>query len=131
MAKEEGPRSFARFFEGIGEGDFHQEASEKLFELNNKLQEHALRTDSRVKGKLTLTFDVSIDQRGIMGVSSDCTIKTPKVKRAPAQAWCTKGGNVSFENPRQATLPGVLREVGGREIRQDDAGELRAAVKEV
>jgi hypothetical protein len=130
MAKEAGPRSFARFFENIGEGDFHQEASEKLFELNNALVDHALRTDARVKGKLTLVFDISIDQRGVCGVSVETTVKKPKVKRAPAQAWITKG-NITFEHPRQTTLP--LREVGWREpVRNDDdADEMRPAAKEV
>lgn len=133
MAKDTGPRSFARFFENVGEGDFHQDASAKLFELNNSLVEHALRTDAKVKGKLTIVFDVSIDPRGNVGVNVETTIKKPKVKRAPAQAWVTKG-NITFEHPRQGSLPGVLREVGWREPARndnDDAGEERPAAKEV
>lgn len=119
--KEEGPRSLARFLESIGEGDFHADASEKFFELNNSLQDHALRTDSRVKGKMTMVFDVSIDQRGVVGVTIDTTIKKPKLKRAPAQAWVTKSGNLVTEHPRQTTLP--LREVGGREVKSDNDDE--------
>jgi hypothetical protein len=42
MAKEEGPRSFARFLENVGEGDFHQDASDALFDLGKSIQDLAL-----------------------------------------------------------------------------------------
>lgn len=111
MAKEEGPRSFARFLENVGEGDYHQDASDALFELGKSIQDLALRTESKVKGKLVLTVDMSCDARGVVGVNVEVVTKKPKVKRAPAQAWITKHGNVVFEHPRQTKLP--LQEVGG------------------
>jgi len=116
MSKEmklEGPRSFARFIENVGEGDFHQDASDGLFDLGNAIQNLALRTESKVKGKLILTVDMSCDARGVVGVTVDVQVKKPKVKKAAAQAWITKSGNVVFEHPRQTKLP--LREVGGVE----------------
>jgi hypothetical protein len=126
----EGPRSFARFIENVGEGDFHQDASDALFELGKSIQDLALRTESKVKGKLTLTVDLSCDPRGVIGVNVDVVTKKPKAKRAPAQAWITKHGNVVFEHPRQTKLP--LREVGGAEVTVtlERAGEGRA-VKEI
>jgi hypothetical protein len=125
---KEGPRSFARFIENVGDGDFHQDASDALFELGKAIQDLALRTESKVKGKLTLTIDMSCDARGVVGVNVDVVTKKPKAKRAPAQAWITKHGNVVFEHPRQTKLP--LREVGGVELVVERAGDGRA-VKEI
>jgi len=116
MTKEmklEGPRSFARFIENVGEGDFHRDASDGLFDLGNAIQDLALRTESKVKGKMTIVVEMSCDARGVVGVTVDVQVKKPKVRKAAAQAWITKGGNVVFEHPRQTKLP--LREVGGIE----------------
>lgn len=115
--KREGPRSFARFFEQVGDGDFHRDASKRLFELGNDLRDEALRVDGKVKGKLVITVDMSIDERGQVGFNCDSTVKMQKVKRTPAQAWITAGGNLTLEHPTQIKLP--LREVGGRESDRD------------
>lgn len=125
----EGPRSFARFLENVGDGDFHRDASDGLFDLGNAIQDLALRTETKIKGKLIITVDMSCDPRGVVGVNVDVQVKKPKVKHAAAQAWITKNGNVVFEHPRQTVLP--LREVGARiEVIDDETGEVRSA-KEV
>ena len=126
---EEGPRSFARFFENVGDGDFHRDASDGLYDLGNAIQDQALRTESKVKGKMVITIDMSCDARGVVGVNVDVAVKKPKAKRAAAQAWITKHGNVVFENPRQLKMN--LREVGARLDILEDGASNHQTVKEV
>lgn len=126
--KEEGPRSFARFFENVGDGDFHRDASDGLYDLGNAIQDQALRTESKVKGKMVITIDMSCDARGVVGVNVDVKVAKPKTKRAAAQAWITKAGNVVFENPRQLKMS--LREVGKRaEAILDDGSHVEVVLE--
>lgn len=127
--EEKGPRSFARFIELVSEGEANMDASLALFELGNALQNESLRLNQKVKGELTLTFKMSCDARGVMGIDFDVKTKVPKKKRATAQAWVNKDGNTVFEPPRQIKLP--LREVGGpAEALEVSTGEIRP-VREV
>lgn len=127
---DEGARSFARFVEGLGDGDMLADTSEALHKLSSALQDHALFVNDKAKGTMTIKIKASCDPRGVMGFDYDVEVKTPKRKRAPAQAWVTKGGNVQFENPRQPALP-FVREVSiKREERDVDDGAERQ-VREV
>jgi len=110
--KKEGPRSFARFIEQVGDGDLLADASSGLYELSNALQDESLRLNAKVKGKLIIEIPMTCDPRGVMGIDFNVKVNKPTKKRATAQAWVTKGGNVIFESPRQTSLP--LREVSGR-----------------
>jgi hypothetical protein len=114
----EGPRSFTRFFDDIGEGDFQRDAAEKLFELVSALRDEAIYCNGKVKGKFALTLDFSIDPRGVVAVDCDSKIKKPTRKRAPAQAWITAGGNLTLEHPRQLKLP-------VREVKNDNHSDAR------
>lgn len=122
-----GPRSFARFIETVGDGDFHQELSEGLFELSQTIQSEALRVNGKIKGKLSFTMTLSCDPRGVIGVDCDVAVKKPRTKRPTAQAWINKDGNVVFEHPRQINLP--LREVAPARDEHVDlsTGEIRPA----
>jgi hypothetical protein len=125
--KQEGPRSFARFLEGVGEGDCVREASELLFELNNKLQDEALARSDKVVGEFVLKIKMSCDHKGNVVMVHDIDIKKPKPKRLGSIGWMTKGGNVTFVHPKQTTLP--LREVDAPRQQQIDAdtGEIQPA----
>lgn len=124
--RHEGPRSFARFLEGLGDGDAVNELSEQLFELTGKLQDEALARGDKVAGMLTFKLAISADPRGNVGMVYDVEIKKPKPKRVPAIGWLTKGGNVTFEHPKQIKLP--LREVSaGAESMDLETGEITPA----
>lgn len=120
--KKEGARSFAVFVADCADGELLSEASQELHDLVSKLGEMADEYHCKAKGKFTLTFDLSVDQKGVMGIDYDVKAKaTTKYKRATAQAWATDGGNVSFINPRQLTF-GIHEVRGGRD--EDDAEDL-------
>jgi hypothetical protein len=64
----------------------------------------------------------------VVGVNVDVNVKKPKTKRAAAQAWITKAGNVVFENPRQLKMN--LREVGKRaEAILDDGSHVEVVLE--
>jgi hypothetical protein len=105
MAKEEGPRSFARFLEQACDGDICSQASEALHELLKKLEADSSASSGVAKGKLTLTVSFGVDPRGQVAIGYDITTKEPKPARAGGIAWLTKGANCTFENPKQQKLP--------------------------
>lgn len=122
-----GARSFARFLEQLGHGDALEDLSNAQHELGNALQDIALDLGgaAKVKGELKVTFKYTCDARGNVGVDWDVTTKKPKRKRATAQAWVNKNGNLVFEPPRQQKL--ALHEVPTRnELRDvDGPGAMR------
>lgn len=118
---EAGSRSFSHFVANVGEGDIHQDLSKALHELSSELQDMSLEMNAKTKGKMTVVFSLSCDQRGNVGVDCEFTLKKPKRKRATAQAWVNKQGNLVFEPPRQLKMD--LRDVGGRRELRDIDGK--------
>ncbi len=115
----EGPRSFSVLMAEIADGDFQKDASKELFDLINTMRDAAIDTNGKVKGRLDLRFDISIDPRGVVSVEFDPKAKLlTKIKRAPAMAWITKGGNLTLEHPTQLKLG--IREVRGDNSNDDD-----------
>lgn len=109
LPTEEGPRSFARLLEQIGEGDLEIELAAKMFELVAQCRGFADRYSREGKGTLTLVLNVAALGNGTVTVAGDIKTKTPTAKRAGSVFFLTAGGNLSVENPRQQKLP--LREV--------------------
>lgn len=128
MEKTEGPRSFARFVEGVADGELHRLLSEELFKLGDQLQCDADRLNIKAKGTLTIKLNLSVDPRGVAGVEWDIDGKPPKHKHPAAQAWITPGGNFVFENPKQTKFD--LREVPKRELVAHDDDYRNAASDE-
>lgn len=124
--KQEGPRSFARFLEQLGDGDVHQELSDELYELGRQLLTQARARLQEVKGTLTLKLKFKADPKGVVDIDHVVEVKVPKPKRAAATMFLTKGGNLSVENPRQPLLPGI-REVAlpAETVREVDAPSMK------
>lgn len=108
--KAEGPRSFARFIEALGEGDVHSELSEELFELGRQLLAQSRARNASIKGTLTLKLKFVASAKGVVDIEHAIETKVPRPKSAGSTMWLTKAGNLSPENTRQQTLPGI-REV--------------------
>lgn len=88
-----GVRSFANIIEGLGEGgeSVNDECSAKLQALVAMMQKQSVARQMKVRGKFTLTLDISINS-GSAEVEHDIKVKEPRVKRAPFPATVTKGG---------------------------------------
>lgn len=124
--KEEGARSFARFIEKLAFGEAHSVLSEKLHRLTQAVEAEA--TDSGgATGRLTFELVLKADAKGAFKLEYDVKIKEPKQQRSFGLAWATKGGNLTFEHPRQPGLPGVVRDVSAPQVRDADEEELVAA----
>lgn len=124
--KQEGPRSFTRFLEGLADGEAAYELSEKFYQLGSRLRDEALARNGKVKGELSFKIGVSIDARGQVGLTYAADVKMPKAQKVESIAWITKGGNVTFDHPRQGKLP--LAEVKAPrqvELEDDDVPPAR------
>lgn len=118
---DEGPRSFARFFEHLAHGEAHVEASEALHELAQVLGEQAAATQSTVKGELKLTIRMAVEKSGIVSVGYDVSTKEPKPQRSAGVFWLSKGGNLLREDPRQSEL-NFPRDVSAKRDEAKDVG---------
>jgi hypothetical protein len=111
--QKEGPRSFAVWIGNLGDGEANAELSEELQKLGAALTDEAYRCNKVAKGKLTVTFTLQCDPRGVGNVAWDVNGKPPKKSRAAQAMWINKHGNWVHENPRQQSLPGI------REVKQE------------
>ena len=94
----EGPRSFSHFVSQICDGEIEQEASELQQKLLALLEEEAT-TRGKCKGRLTLTIEYEVDNKGNCTVGYDVTKKEPKKMRGAGRCWLTKGSNYTMEPP--------------------------------
>jgi hypothetical protein len=127
--KEEGPRSFSRTFELLGEGEAHSLASIELHELLKKLQGEALARRASVTGEFALTLKLSVDEEGVVTVAHNIKTKMPPRRTSRSILWLTTGANLVPENPRQQKLP--LREVKGGRSEAKDVEAGRTAARDV
>lgn len=108
---EEGVRSAAVLLAQVDDGALNAEFSERLHETVQKLYEHAVETAKDAKGRVSLTLDLAVSEKGFVGLRGTVETKIPKRKASLSHFWISPGGNLTVENPRQQKLP--LREVAG------------------
>lgn len=101
-------KSFATFLPHVDDGAFEVECTEKLTELLRVLEEQALATCRNTAGRLTVTLDFKVDEKGNTTLHGDVAVKKPKPKRGGTHMWLLKG-KLSNRNPRQVEL--ALRDV--------------------
>lgn len=124
QAKDEGPRSFTRFFENVAEGCANVDAAVELQQLVGKLKEHAVATRDVAKGELTIKLSFKCDDTGVVGVGYDIKTKEPPKRRRASVFWTTAGNNLTVDNPRQQELP--LRAVDTPSETRQAPGETEA-----
>lgn len=101
-------RSFATFLPHVDDGAFEAECTEKMGELLTVLEAQALATCRNTAGRITVTLDFKVDEKGNTTLHGDVAVKKPKPKRGGTHMWLLKG-KLSNRNPRQQELP--LRDV--------------------
>jgi hypothetical protein len=125
--RAEGARSFARCLEGVADGKMIGEASEEFWALLRDVMMMAKSRgpDGEAAGSFTLTLKISANARHEAEIGYDMSVKKPKKKRLTAMAWITKGGNITFEVPRQLGLPHVREvETSGDTLSDNESGEM-------
>lgn len=114
---EEGPRSFAHQLATMCDGETNIEASQELHDLLLNLRAEAAVRRKNVKGELIFRLSIEVTDHDIVTVAPPIKSKSPEPRRASTIMWLTAGGNLTPENPRQQTLPGV-REVPRPAVRE-------------
>lgn len=120
-AEAPAPRSFTVWLAKLADGEADSNLAYELQQLMQRLDEEAHTRNGRVKGKINLKLNFSVDETGIVGVGYEIDVKAPPRKTSPAVYWLDRQSNLVEKNPRQQDLP--LRDVGGgkREFRNVDA----------
>ena len=124
-AADEGARSATRFIEKIADGQCQADLSHALHKLGLKLAVETRNRAAKCTGELVLKIKLTAEPTGIVGVGYEINAKEPKSPTSGSVFWLTKGGNLSDENPRQTSFPGV-REVK----RSDDVRDLPVAAND-
>lgn len=127
----EGARSFAYHLATIADGDINRDCSEELRDLLNKMVTEASAREATVKGVFRLELAIEVSDAGMVGIAPSIKTKAPEKKRRGAGLWVTKGGNLSYEHPRQQLLPGLREVTGGRREAPREVAQERASAKEV
>lgn len=117
---DEGARSATRFIEQVGEGQCAADLSHALHKLGLKLAHETRNRQSKAAGELVLKLKFVAEPNGIVGVGYEINAKEPKAATSGSVFWITKGGNLSNENPRQTSFPGVREVKRNPEVRELD-----------
>lgn len=102
---DEGVRSFTRVLDQVNHGHATLDLSQEMHTVVNLLRAQAERHDALVKGKMTVKLDLEVSPHGELRIAVQSTSSVSKPKAHGSTAWLTPGGNVTFEHPRQQSLP--------------------------
>jgi hypothetical protein len=100
------PASFSLFLMGMDGGDFHSRLSAELQAFVHDLGDHLRDTGEKsCKGKLTVTFAFTLDDRGAVEIKPSLETKLPKPPVNRSFMWVGAGDRLTPNNPRQQQLP--------------------------
>lgn len=128
---EEGPRSFAHQIGTMCEGEVNLACSTELHDLLLHLRHEAQARCKKVKGTFKLELTIEVTDDDIVGIAHSIKVKAPEPRRRAAIMWLSPGGNLTPENPRQQTLPGLREVPGGRNESPREVAPGRAPAKEI
>lgn len=103
--------SFADFVRFQEDGQLNAQLSEELKALAHDMMATAIESGGKAKGKLSLTFDFSLEGK-VFSIASKFKVDVPEAKRPKSVMWATEDGRFTPSNPHQGNLFGV-REVRG------------------
>ena len=100
------------------DGRLLDELNESVRELVSVMYQHQSSRGGKPKGALTLKFDFTMDQHGLMEVVADVHVKEPKAARSRSIMYRTPGNALSPNNPKQITMDlGTPRETPAPSMR--------------
>lgn len=103
--------SFGDFIRFQEDGQLDAELAETLRALSSDMAHTAIESGGKAKGKMTLTFDFSLEGR-VFTIAAKYKTDVPEPKRQRSVMWSTEDGRFTPSNPQQGQLFGV-REVSG------------------
>jgi len=106
----------------MNEGRLRDEASRLATELLGYLHQHALTVSGKAKGSLTLKLNFAVDNRGLVTIDGEATVKQPKPLLGGDCFFITKKNGLSRTNPKQPQLP--FRAVEAAPLHDPATGEV-------
>ena len=94
-------RPFRDVVQDLGEGTTHNELSEGLWDLIQRVQ------DTGKAGSLTLKINVGFDGHGRVQMKDEVSLKLPEHGRPTTSFFVDKQGNASRRDPNQPELPNI------------------------
>src|SRR5205807_359887 len=93
----------AGLIKDIGAGEFHEGATAKLKKLVATMKEVERNTGGKPKGKLTITFGLTLD-RGVIDIDASVKVAEPSTVNGRTMRYGTEDGVLVKEDPRQGLL---------------------------
>ena len=108
------PQAFTHFLLGL-EDNFHDQASHTLQKMIHDLQDR-MKADnlSKVKGKMTLSFEIQLEDDMAMIVPG-ISVKVPSPRQRRTMRYHGHGGKLLDNHPQQPELP--LKAVAQQDVR--------------
>lgn len=103
MSINEQPKGFCTFLQGLREGEFHHECSEKLQVLIAALNAHFGEYGGEPGARMRIEIGFQLN-RGAIDFEAEVITALPKRPKLKGVMWSTKGNNYAFEHPRQPDM---------------------------
>lgn len=91
----------------LDNGDFLSRFLTEHAELIVSMHNHQMNHGGKVKGAVSIKWSFTLDKQLSMHMEGDFKIDKPKEPKASATLWTTAEGNLTPQNPRQPSLPGI------------------------
>ena len=88
-------------------GEFLQQFLTNHQELIVALHNHQMNHGGKAKGVVTIKLNYSLDKQLTLNAEADAKFDKPKAPKAAAILWTTADGDLTPQNPRQPSLPGI------------------------
>lgn len=99
----EDTNDLAGLLRDISGGEFHSGATKEMKELVAAMKEVERNTGGKPKGKLTITFDLTLDG-GMIDIRGGVSVKKPSKVNGRTMRYGTEDGVLVKEDPRQHVL---------------------------
>lgn len=96
-------RDFATFLKVLEDGKANLRFTKELEALAEAMDNHAFNHSSKTKGKITLTFDFTLNG-GIYEILSKIAVKHPAEPSGRSVLWLGPDNQFSPQNPRQTDM---------------------------
>lgn len=130
MAIEEPPMNFGVLLAKLADGEALSECSTELQRLVGLIRDEAAVRNEPIKGKLVLTIDITVAQKGHADVGYDIKVAEPKKDRPETLMFLTPGNNLSDKQTKQTELP-LVREAPRARTTEIDLNPGAKGAKEV
>lgn len=105
---ERGPdtqhRNFSQALAAMENGDLNKQLTKESKEVLAELFGQVGNGQKTVKGSMTVTFNFTVSDDGMVDIVADLKSKTPKVPRRRSVMFTDADGNMHIRNPAQADM---------------------------